>query len=539
MRFVLHVSDIHMGGKPADMPPTLSDIDRYVSEFLKKVREVTGDAGLCGIIFGGDYVDKGWFTGAADAVALMTRIVDDLHVNRAHVALCIGNHDLDLNAQDATFKKTGGDAAAARKRMYGPFLNGLWRPMMGASRQWEPVSLFQFGGQISVIGVDSCQGITRTEPHAASLPQNATDSIGELLAAARPAGSCVLLTMHHPPCALPETWLGIPGWDEIYTRFGASVAGVLYGNQHEQVSREVTDSSGKALYVGCRTFGKFREPIHAGRGATLVGIGKEGKVARLVDLAYVADRNEKPWLHGHWTQHDILESGTSEKGSFADSPPLPPPRKKRVRLIQSYSVYDAEFGNTIEGWVKDGKLLIQGRFAVHSDKLSVTWIDIERLLTDPQKTTEIASRGAHWLRKQITSGRPHAAIVGVDTNGAIIASRMAGMTDSYCTYVISRQRSRFHASYEKEFKIPNSVSFIAIVTDVISTGGTLNDIVLDVRERCKVLEVPIVVLSVFLSSSAKLGTGCRVTCLCDSFAMDVVRWDAAANQLPLDLDLRR
>lgn len=551
MRFVLHVSDLHMGGPPADFPPRLAAMDKYIGGFLHEVRNLISDGHLCGVVFGGDYVNRGWFASCGEAVALMRQITTGLKVPEKAVAMCVGNHDLDLNAQDDTFKKKNGNVNIARKAMYEHFKNDLWEPMIGSVHDWAPVCGFTLKEGITVVGIDTCQCITRNSRDTPSLPCKATEQFKAIIQGLPDnKGSSVLLAMHHPPIPVASTFSVASGcsrfiweWAGFRDTLGTEVRGVLYGNQHEPLTREDVNQFNKMLYVGCRTFWKLGV---ANLGASLVGLDDRGNIARIIDIAYVTDQNENPWLSGHWTNHNIFKKhGQAQKPAiFSDTQPvshIPGIAAKKQPKVSPYEVCDSDLARTIESWVNEEKLLIKGRFAVHADKLSVTWIDVERLLTDPEKVTEMAVKSAYWLRKRPDLSKT--ILVGADTNGAILATRIAGMVGTLCTYIISTRRAPFHAPYEIRFNIPARASTVIIVTDVVSTGSTLNDIASEVRTKCKGRQISLEVLCMFLSPRlTHIGRNLPTTCLCDRFTMDVmdvVERNAATDLLPLDLDLRQ
>jgi orotate phosphoribosyltransferase len=543
MRYLLHVSDLHIGGPPSSVKVSAETIGNYIQSFVSAVRAAARGGTICGIVFGGDYVDKAWFLSCPDAVRVITRLMSELKIPRQAAAMCVGNHDLDFNKQDATFKSSGGQSGPARTAMYRPFLDGIWRPVFGASRKYAPISVVPLQGNITVLCIDTCQELRRDAPKLSSLPANALRQTQEELASCSHKSGPIAVVMHHPPMTVEPDHLGTRGAAEYIDKASDRIRIVLYGDQHELSVQSVENSFGRVFYAGCRSFGKFATT--AARGAALIGFDDNDRVSRICDVFYTVDRNADAFYYGTWSHRLHVDAGEIKlrQQSFSDIQPVTPTPKTLKKIAaprQAYALCNDEIALNLHAWVRQDGLLVQGRFAVHPGKLSVTWIDVERLLTDPKRFNAIAIAGADWVRRECLQLTKHVFVMGVDSNGAMLAARIGqilGLASSYC---ISRRRKPYHATYEARYNIPKQMSQVVLVTDVISSGDTIADIASELCTPGMTSSRQYAALSMFVSPSlSPIRNVPRVGTLCDNYEMDIVaKRNCSTDDLPLDLDLR-
>lgn len=127
-----------------------------------------------------------------------------------------------------------------------------------------------------------------------------------------------------------------------------------------------------------------------------------------------------------------------------------------------------------EQLLRDAGALLEGHFQLTSGKHSPRYIEKFRLLERPEQTEALCRMIADWAR---ASGLDVQLVAGPTTGGVIISYEVARMLGTLSVFAESEGEGR---EFKRGFSIAPGER-VLIVDDVLSTGGSVRDVIDAVR----------------------------------------------------------
>ena len=524
---ILHVTDFHIND-PRNADEHLSS--GAAPEYLKSLANaVYNEAGgqLDGIVATGDFVDKGKVGNFPYAHKILERLAGVMHVPVTSIGVCIGNHDFDRKLDES------GDSIGARSA-YSAFISAFANG--NPIEKSERAVLFSVATETFYLMLDATLGCLGKDIPGTLTPSE-IDEIMAWVQAKVPPAALLVIGSHYPVFETPDSLLSVADSEPRYQeRHLWNSAKLLRHRLAEwrQVEGQTVWLCGD-IHASDQFMSRDVLTLATGRLGTRIGGSAARKQARVIQfdgartipklwtLNYEPPGHTEKAHYGSWTAVETTirivtppgrraALGTSEVlvpagPTTVGAPPAadvtldpsrcPPPSPAfrasatctsaaPLGTIEappiSVDTIEPALERKIMEVIAAESLYTLGRFDTSESVVSLSWVSIGPLLETAGVLTGMIDAMADWLRTQF--GHPFSAamesvlLVGIDCWGAVLASQLSVLTgaNNYC--IASRGGGRHHTASEivneDAVSAARASSTIVLVTDVISTGQSLN-----------------------------------------------------------------
>ncbi|MGX8795684.1 HD domain-containing protein [Fusibacter sp. JL298sf-3] len=138
-----------------------------------------------------------------------------------------------------------------------------------------------------------------------------------------------------------------------------------------------------------------------------------------------------------------------------------------------------KLSESIEQWIEEKNAFHQGHFIINDSICSRDWIDTRDLL----ETVTYSDSIIYELYKHINEVRnpsKETVLIGIDVEGALLASKLALLLDVNFTYVLPKVKSEISDAHDATTELSEN-SNVIFVTDVISQWRTIREIMEDYK----------------------------------------------------------
>ena len=225
--------------------------------------------------------------------------------------------------------------------------------------------------------------------------------------------------------------------------------------------------------------GKTEESI--GQDIADIYMEIEKKLKEAVQLSFSGERYGKlvfvKKLH-IITQNEKLEREIQNKLSIKSLSPRIDnkgfeKKSNSNEAISKPQVIDSDLELRLLQEVKKRDLISFGHFIINEKYCARDWIDVRELI----ETKDILNKIVQSIVRDINSkSHNEYVIIGVDLNGALLASRIAFSLQSPLSYVVSEKEEKNNADKEIELNIDSSTKII-LITDAIVTYETIERVI--------------------------------------------------------------
>lgn len=497
---ILHITDLHLD----EITSTNENLRKakykeYIDDLVESINSTLKQR-INFLACTGDFLNKNKVQNWQHARTILNYLVSKLKIAYSEVAICIGNHDIDLSL-DAK-----GELAQSRK-LYNEIADTFHPEETVVEDDFYKI-FYSPQNRIYLLTFDStlgCDGKNVPGKQSDDNIDRVITTIDEKVPLDRP-----LVVLSHYPMVLfnrsqihldGENWVEEHLWksgtylaERIYKRRKEGLTLWLFGDGH--LPQFWSFSKYHHFFMTGMFGGNYIKTTFKDTSGQIKAYNKtnQAKVieCNLLDNTlvlhtynYSTNQYENNPHLGTWDHiaseirevDNVFEkysAMTKNEPTFSTSAHVNP---DSVTQRISSSVEEE-----IISQIRDRKLYTFNRYATSSTEVSLGWVSINKLFEKNELLSRCIQKMAEWISKVLGSSfdRTNTIFIGIDFWGAIFASQSSIILniENYC--IATKSRNEHNILFEKpEFLCEklsgkkNDLKNVVIFTDVISTGNTV------------------------------------------------------------------
>lgn len=532
---ILHITDLHIDDPSSGDFELLREgfyeeyIDKLVDTFTPNVTPA------CAVITG-DFVHKGNVDNFTHTTKVVEYLLSKLELDKSHVCVCIGDHDIVRNEEIAGRHD---EARAAYTSFADQFANSAGKVVVE-----RKAILASPAPGVKVLCLDSTvinlsnlvtEESHREEPFClpGSLSTKEADAIVEEVR--RIDGDELLVVASHFPTLFPaddvsdvvendpdyrkkhEWRLGKALRDRIVDNRVRCQGRMLWlsGDIHSPFQVEL---SSLQYFVSTGRFGTRvpnsndfdqRDVSSISRQARYIDIGL-GMEPTVTTFHYRSRGHQDNPHFGDWeskvssfrhsgksTTIDGLDTRRKEADlSLAEAQVAVAPSNANdirpsltVEAITS-NASPGSIGDRLIDLMQNDSLYSTGRFQTHKNEVSLAWVSIGPLLNYPKIIESVVGEMSTWIQakcREYSCSAHDVVLLGLDCWGAVLASQVSIITGSHNYCIAARGRGQYSTNHElvttTVASAVKTATVVVMIADVVATGSTLRWVYDEIRSQ--------------------------------------------------------
>ncbi|AZA77131.1 hypothetical protein EG347_06245 [Chryseobacterium sp. G0186] len=503
---ILHLSDLHvslhkvLGGGLAEVNfrlNTETDTEpgmHYIDKFINVVKRDYSGAKIY-LLITGDITNAGEIKEFEFAAIFIKKIIDDLNINKEHVLLVPGDHDLNRRSIQNLYAEDENPSRAivneTKFKNFSKFYSNLLGKPFDANKVIFDTLLVE--DSILLMGLNSCLGIDMKQRDGSisiTAFENEFKSMEE-------TGKKIIACTHHNMTAAFENsnagqWTSDNRKRFINKLIEFDINLVLCGNEHISSTRSILGDQLTISDPGCLTTLSYDAafkvyPIEIGDDIVL-----HNKIYALQNISdndfgyewdlrshhashqqeeYVIFKKQPPQLDPEIIE--ITEEDTTEVTTVAET------SNTDHESSDENIYYSPEFTDVLYDKVRDLKIFYTGHYHYSETSRAHNWIDVSKLIENKDNLNFLKNAVIDVLEKKIGEENID-MIVGLGYEGNIISTKAAIKFNKPYSFLPYSYRHDEHHESERLLNFDNpdgEFKNILIITDVVNDGRTIRKLI--------------------------------------------------------------
>lgn len=486
---ILHITDLHLDNFDGDSELLRKGfykeyIDRLYNSILNKDSNFQLDC----VIITGDFIDRGKTENYIHIETIIKYLAKTFKISTDYIYTSIGNHDYKWKELEIIENKESAHEVESKKD-YVEFRN-IFNKQITLHENYFTISNVK--ENIYYISLDCTWNSTSGKP--GELQNSEIDHIVNSLRDISSPDTTFLIGCHFPIISFPDNFLAgeETNWHENHVWIKAN-------SLHDRIKRLTT-----------KNIIWFHGDVHAGDARTIenetfiltskfgckIDYSEQKRQANLIfieqdSISKITCNYEFP---GHTQNVNLGDWNLSDNNVIRQIKES----KQNTENVKEIGLkpINIEVEESIIRKIKENKLYQFGRFKVSDNNISLGWIDISKLLTDKELLCRISDK-SYELVTSFNLKNNETIFLGLEIIGGILASQLSVRFNAKNSIIPVRNKKDYYSEFEFSHASSNdldSIKDIIIFIDLISSGKTIIDIISEIRNKNKKINVHIITI---------------------------------------------